>query len=74
MVDTTVVMIESMFRMLDDHLTCFDCKRSLRERVKDIVIEWSEQKVRRHLYSSVFSHITLSPVTANDLADRSSVR
>ncbi|KAK0443541.1 hypothetical protein EV421DRAFT_1804329, partial [Armillaria borealis] len=42
--DLTVGAIERTYRTLDDHVACFDCKCALRERVKGIVIEWSEQK------------------------------
>ncbi|KAK0217101.1 hypothetical protein IW262DRAFT_169943 [Armillaria fumosa] len=42
--DLTVGEIERTYRTLDDHVVCFDCKCALRERVKSIVIEWSEKK------------------------------
>ncbi|KAK0495478.1 hypothetical protein EDD18DRAFT_243167 [Armillaria luteobubalina] len=42
--DLTAGAIERTYRTLDDHVGCFDCKITLRERVKGIVIEWSEQK------------------------------
>ncbi|KAK0186701.1 hypothetical protein F5146DRAFT_140257 [Armillaria mellea] len=43
-VDLTAGAIERTYRTLDDHVACFDCKCALRERVKGIVIEWSEQE------------------------------
>ncbi len=70
MVDLTAGAIERTYRMLDDHVACFDCKCALREHVKGIVIEWSEQKVCRRLHFRIVSHRTVSPVTANDLVDR----
>ncbi|KAK0495482.1 hypothetical protein EDD18DRAFT_1169480 [Armillaria luteobubalina] len=42
--DLTVGEIERTYRTLDDHVACSDCKCALRERVKGIVIKWSEQK------------------------------
>ncbi|KAK0443544.1 hypothetical protein EV421DRAFT_1804369 [Armillaria borealis] len=42
--DLTAGAIERTYRTLDDHVACFDCKCALREHVKGIVIEWSEQK------------------------------
>ncbi|KAK0199985.1 hypothetical protein DFS33DRAFT_1268073 [Desarmillaria ectypa] len=47
--DMTVGAIERTYRTLDDHVACFDCKCALREHVKGIVIEWSEQQVCHRL-------------------------
>ncbi|PBK71246.1 hypothetical protein ARMSODRAFT_955033 [Armillaria solidipes] len=52
--DLTVGAIERTYRTLDDHVACFDCKCVLRERVKGIVIEWSEQKLCTSLVSMAY--------------------
>ncbi|KAK0473442.1 hypothetical protein IW261DRAFT_1569857 [Armillaria novae-zelandiae] len=68
--DLTAGTIERTYRTLDDHVACFDCKCALREHVKGIVIEWSEQKVCPRLHRWVVSHRSVSSVAANDLVDR----
>ncbi|KAK0473440.1 hypothetical protein IW261DRAFT_1585767 [Armillaria novae-zelandiae] len=57
--DLTVGEIERTYRTLDDHVTCFDCKCALRERVKGIVIEWSEQKLSTSLVAVAYQAGTL---------------
>lgn len=44
--------MESALRPLADHLTCEHCQQSLRDRIKNLVMQWSLVKVR-HLFQSL---------------------
>jgi hypothetical protein len=39
--DLSISSIESALNPLSEHLACDLCKRSLKERVKDLVVQWS---------------------------------
>lgn len=43
--DMSASTIESALQPLGDHLTCNLCKTALRERIRDLVIQWSVVKV-----------------------------
>ncbi len=38
--------MESALRPLAEHLTCEYCQQSLRDRIKNLVLQWATVKVR----------------------------
>lgn len=46
-IDLSTSTMESALRPLAEHLTCEQCQDSLRERIKNLVVQWSVIKVRR---------------------------
>lgn len=44
--DLSTSTMESALRPLEEHLVCDECKRALRERIKNLVVQWSIVKVR----------------------------
>ena len=49
--DLSTSTMESALRPLAEHLTCDQCQSVLRDRIKNLVIQWSVIKVRRFLFS-----------------------
>ena len=45
-IDTTASAIEGALCPLADYLTCELCKKSLVDRVKQVIVQWSMVKVR----------------------------
>lgn len=43
--DLSTGTMESALRPLTDHLTCEQCQSVLRERIKNLVVQWSVVKV-----------------------------
>lgn len=43
--------MESALRPLEEHLECDDCKQALRDRIKNLVVQWSIVKVPSPLYA-----------------------
>ncbi|KAG5646589.1 hypothetical protein DXG03_002893 [Asterophora parasitica] len=39
--DLSTSAMESALRPLEEHLVCNECKQTLRERIKDLVVQWS---------------------------------
>ncbi|KDR83798.1 hypothetical protein GALMADRAFT_56124 [Galerina marginata CBS 339.88] len=44
--DLSTSAMESALRPLAEHLTCGECQQALRERIKNLVVQWSVVKVR----------------------------
>lgn len=67
--------MQSTFEALADHLTCDDCKRTLRARTKEVIVQWVKVKVGRILfgYSGEGLFIFLS-ITENYLIGEPSAR
>ena len=43
--DLSVSSLESALNPLADHLTCDECRKTLRDRIRDVVIQWAQVKV-----------------------------
>ena len=44
-VDLSTIEIESALFSLNDHLACELCKQSLRDRIKQLIVQWAIVKV-----------------------------
>ncbi|PAV21399.1 hypothetical protein PNOK_0402600 [Pyrrhoderma noxium] len=42
--DLSVSSLESALNPLADHLTCDECRKTLRDRIRDVVIQWAQVK------------------------------
>lgn len=44
-VDLSPIAIESALYSLNDHLSCENCKTALRDRIKQLIVQWAVVKV-----------------------------
>ncbi|KAJ3546166.1 hypothetical protein NMY22_g2162 [Coprinellus aureogranulatus] len=66
--DLSTSTMESALRPLADHLTCEQCQAALRERIKNLVVQWSVVKVCRiFVFGSIRKLTTHVHSTAYDL-------
>ncbi|KAJ8523472.1 hypothetical protein ONZ45_g104 [Pleurotus djamor] len=50
--DVSTSTMESALKPLEDHLTCDQCRLTLKQRIKDVIVQWSIVKVSPSFQSS----------------------